>query len=265
MTNLRREHVYRTEALVIGRLDLGEVDRIFTLFTPRFGKFRVIAKGVRRPSSRLAPHLELLSESRLLLAKGRELDIVTGAETVDSHWALRDDLDAYGNACYLAELMNQLTEDRQEMPAAYELLARSIHLLAGGVSGFAVVRHYEFALLTLLGFRPQLYDCAQCGTQIQSEENALSARLGGMLCPACRTADAGAPLLSVNAQKFLRLLDRSGLSAAAALEVDPLTAAAIERTLTHLMRHHAEREARSLGVIHALHARTFTGSDAGRG
>lgn len=255
MTSQRREHVYRTDALVIGRFDLGEVDRIFTLYTPKLGKFRVIAKGVRRPSSRLAPHLELLSESRLMLAKGRDLDVVTGGETIDGHWGLRSDLEAYGNACYLAELLNQLTEDRQEQPGAYELLTRSIRLLAEGVDDFAVTRHYELALLNTLGFGPRLYECAHCGEPIQAVENSLSARLGGVLCPACRNSDLSAPPLSVNAQKYLRLLDRSGLAAAAGIEVDLATAATLERALTQFVRHHAERETRSLPVIHALHER----------
>src|SRR5262245_16289848 len=111
MTNERREHLYRTEAMIIGRFDLGETDRILTVITPRHGKFRVIAKGIRRPTSRLAAHLELYSQSRLMLAKGRELDVVTGAETIDGHWPLRSDLDRFGAVSYLCELINQFTED----------------------------------------------------------------------------------------------------------------------------------------------------------
>src|SRR5215213_2618887 len=148
MTTSRREQIYRTEALVIGRLDLGEVDRILTLYSPQHGKFRVVAKGVRRPKSRLAPHLELFCQTRVMLAKGRELDIVTSAEMIDGHWPLRTDVDAFGHASYLVELLNQLTEDRQENAAAYDLLMRSLRLLSEGISPYSVTRHYELALLS---------------------------------------------------------------------------------------------------------------------
>lgn len=252
MTNPRREHIYRVDAIVTGRLDLGEVDRILTLFSRQRGKLRAIAKGIRRPQSRLAPHLEFFSESRLMLAQGREIDVITSADMVDAHWTLRTDLDAFGHASYLAELLNQLTEDRQENAAVYNLLAGSLRVLAEGVNPFAVTRHYELALLSLLGFRPELFACVRCGAEIVPAKNAFSARLGGIICPDCREADASAQVLSVNAQKYIRMLDRSGLGAAVQLQLDPETALEIERALAGYARHHAERESRSLGVIKSI-------------
>jgi len=252
MTSSRRDHVYRTEAVVTGRLDLGETDRILTLFTPANGKYRVIAKGIRRPQSRKAPHLELFSRSHVMLAKGRDLDVVTAAESIEPHWQLRTDLDAFGQASYLVELLNQFSEDRQENGRAYDLLCRSLTFLAEGIDPYAVSRFYELALMTAVGFRPQLYQCVNCERDITAEPNALSPRFGGMLCPACRSGDLAAPVLSVNAQKYIRLLDRSGLSGALRLTLDEATAADVERALTAYVRHFAERESRSLAVIRSI-------------
>lgn len=252
MTNARRDHVYRTDGLVIGRLDLGEVDRILTLFTPQHGKLRAVAKGVRRPQSRLAPHLELFSETRLMLAKGRELDVITGAETLDAHWPLRTDLEAFGHASYLVELLNLFTEDRQENRRAYDLLARSLHLLGEGIDPYAITRHYELALLDLMGFRPRLYQCVTCDSEIVAEANALSTHLGGLICPRCRSADLSAAALSINAQKYIRVLDRDGLAGAVKLKIDAATAGEVERALASYARHHAERESRSLGVLKSI-------------
>jgi DNA repair protein RecO (recombination protein O) len=252
MTTSHRDQVYRTEAIVIGRLDLGEADRILTLYSPTMGKLRAVAKGVRRPKSRLAPHLELFGQTRLMLAKGRELDIVTSAEMVDGHWPLRTDVDAFGHASYLVELLNMLTEDRQENGAAYDLLLRSLRLLAESVNPYAVARHYELALLSIVGFKPQLFQCVLCDRELVAESNSFSARLGGMLCPDCRSSDLGAPVVSINAQKYLRLLARSGLSATVRLDLDPATSHEIERLLSGYARHHAERESRSLGVIKSI-------------
>ena len=247
-----QEKLYRTEAIVLGRMDYGEADRILTLYTPHRGKLRVIAKGVRRPLSRLGPHLEYFTRCQLMVARGRELDTVTGAETLDHFLPLRADLDAFGHASHMAEILNRLTEDRQENQAAYDLLANSLRLLADGVDPFAVTRHYELALLTLLGYKPELYRCVSCDAEIAAAPNAFSPRLGGTLCPLCRPNDAGARVLSVNAQKYLRTLDRHGLAAAAKLPLDLGLRAELEGAMGDHLRHLAERDLASLKVWHAL-------------
>jgi DNA repair protein RecO (recombination protein O) len=246
------ERIYRTEAIVLGRMEYQEADRILTIYTPGYGKLRVIAKGVRRPLSRLGPHLEYFARAQLMVARGRELDTVTGAETIDAHVGLRADLDAYGHASHLAEILNRLTQDRQENAAVYDLLARSLRLLADGVDPFAVTRHYELALLTLLGFKPELYRCVACETELTAAPNAFSSRLGGTLCPLCRTNDGASRQLSVNAQKYLRTLDRNGLMAVARLPIDESLRRELEGAMGDYLRHVAERDLASLRVWHAL-------------
>src|SRR5437868_15487036 len=93
-----REHLYKSEAIVLKRINLGEADKILTIFTPHFGKLRVVSKGVRKVTSRLAGHVELFTRSQMLLARARNLDIVTQSETVDAYWPLHDDLSRLAHA-----------------------------------------------------------------------------------------------------------------------------------------------------------------------
>jgi DNA repair protein RecO (recombination protein O) len=246
------ERLYRTEAIVLGRTDFGEADRILTLYTPKLGKLRVIAKGVRRPNSRLGPHLEYFCRSQLMLAKGRELDVVTSAETLDGHVALRSNLDALGHASHMAELLNRLTEDRQEQEAAFDLLVQSLQVLCKGIDPFVVTRYYELALTKLLGYRPEMYSCVGCQSKIEAEPNALSPRLGGLLCPNCVGLDSRARVLSVNGQKFLRLLDREGLTPALRLNLNETLKSEIEFALGSYLRHIAERDLTSLQIWRQL-------------
>ncbi len=246
------ERLYRTEAIILGRTDYGEADRIFTVFTPNHGKLRVIGKGVRRPLSRLGPHLEYFDRSLLVLAKGRDLDVITGAETIDGHGGLGQSLDAFGHASHLVEMLNRLTQDRQEQRAAYDLLASSLRLLADGVDPFPVTRHFELALLSTLGFRPELYRCLVCNRDLLAEPNGFSSRLGGTVCSTCALTDAGTRLLSINAQKFLRMLDRRGLSVAARLPTDQRLRDELEGVLTDYIRQIAERDLSSLKVWRAI-------------
>ncbi|MGH2557805.1 MAG: DNA repair protein RecO [Thermomicrobiales bacterium] len=253
-----QDRLYRTEAIVLSRSEFGEADRIFSVYTPSRGKLRLIAKGVRRPNSRLGPHLEYFSRCALMLAKGRDLDVVTGAETIDPHLPLRTDLDAFGHASHMAELANRLTEERQESQPLYDLLARSLRLLCDGVDPFAVTRHFELALLGILGFRPELYRCVGCDADIEPTANPLSPRLGGMLCERCRARDASANVLSINGQKYLRTLDRQGLTSAVQLRLVPALKQELEDALGTYLRHVTERELTSLRIWHQLQAHTAT-------
>jgi DNA repair protein RecO (recombination protein O) len=187
-----------------------------------------------------------------MLARGRELDVVTSAETVDGHIALRSNLDALGHASHMAELMNRLTEDRQEQEAAFDLLAQSLRLLCDGLDPSIVTRHYELALTKLLGYRPELYSCVGCQRKIEQEPNALSPRLGGLLCQNCLGLDAGARMLSVNAQKLLRVLDRDGLAAALRLRLNDDLKHEVEFALGPYLRHIAERDLTSLQIWRQL-------------
>ena len=81
-TERQARRIYRCEAIVLSRVDFGEADRVITVYSRQHGKLRLVAKGARRPLSRLGPHLEYFWRSQLMLVKGRDLDVVTGAETV---------------------------------------------------------------------------------------------------------------------------------------------------------------------------------------
>jgi DNA repair protein RecO (recombination protein O) len=246
------ERLYRCDAIVLARMDFGEADRILTLYSRQHGKLRVIAKGARRPLSRLGPHLEYFSRSRLMLAKGRELDVVTGAETEDAHLPIRDDLDAFGHASHMVEILARLTEDRQENAAVFELLASSLRLLADGVDAFHVTRHYELALLTLLGYRPELYNCIECRSSLGQASHQFAVESGGFLCEHCRGQATGARMVSVDAQKYLRALDRSGLGATVRLRIEAPLCNELEGLLGGYLRHIAERDLGSLRVLHEM-------------
>jgi DNA repair protein RecO (recombination protein O) len=247
------DRLYRCEAIVLARMDFGEADRILTLYSRQHGKLRVIAKGARRPLSRLGPHLEYFSRSQLMLARGRELDVVTGAETEDAHLPIRNDLDAFGHASHMVEILARLTEDRQENHAVFDLLARSLRLLADGIDPFHVTRHYELALLILLGFRPEQYHCIECRAALAPAPHQFAVDMGGFFCEQCQKRGVGARVVSVEAQKYLRALDRGGLSATVRLRIEQPLREELEGLLGAYLRHIAERDLGSLRVLRELH------------
>ncbi len=116
-----RSRVYRTHALVLRRRDYSDADRVLTLFTPDKGRIEVIAKGVRKTSSRKSGHLEPFTHVNLLLAQARTWDIVTEAVAVESYRYLRENLDTISRAGYVAELVDAFAESDDEHRPVWEL------------------------------------------------------------------------------------------------------------------------------------------------
>src|SRR5438270_11263386 len=131
---MRHQRSYSTEAIILKRTDVGEADRIVTLFTPGKGKYHAIAKGTRRPVSKLAGHLELLSRSQLQVALGRNLDIVTQAEGRENFLHLRSDLWHMTCGFYLAELVDRFAEDSTPHLEIYALLLEALRYLDADAS-----------------------------------------------------------------------------------------------------------------------------------
>ena len=123
---------YTTEAIVLSRFDLGEADRVLTLITPGIGKLKAIAKGVRRPTSRLGGSLEPFAELTVALARGRTFDVVTQVSVGHAWLNLRDSLESAATAWYLAELADRSLEERHAAEPLYTLLRRAYELLEPG-------------------------------------------------------------------------------------------------------------------------------------
>lgn len=113
---------YATEGIILARRNFGEADRLLTIFSKHYGKIRVRAPGVRRPGSRKSGSLELFNRVKLLLVRGRNIDIVTDVEAVDRYGSWRKDLTRVGVAYHLAEIVNRLTPENQEQREIFDLL-----------------------------------------------------------------------------------------------------------------------------------------------
>ncbi|MEE8470647.1 MAG: DNA repair protein RecO, partial [Dehalococcoidia bacterium] len=171
---MARPRVYKTEAIVLKKTNLGEADNIISLYTPDLGKIRAVAKGVRRPRSKLGGHIEPLTQSALLMAQGRNLDIITQSQTIESFLPLRTNLWQTCCAIYVAELVDQFTAEQVENYPVYRLLHHTLHWLCTARSSELVLRHFELNLLSHLGYRPELYLCPNCRSPLTPRQNLFS-------------------------------------------------------------------------------------------
>ena len=242
--------LYVTDAIVLSRFDYGEADRIMTLFTPAHGKFKAIAKGVRRTKSRLGGSLEPLAELRVALARGRTFDIVTQVQVTHAWLRLRDSLESTATAWYLAELADRSMEERHEAEGLYVLLRRAYELLDAGMDAGRVARWYEMHLADELGVRPEVDRCVECDRMLEADEEfRWVPPLGGVLCHRCPGPPADRAGLSLDALKVLKAYQRLDVEALAGLRLAPAVEREVEGAMRDFLRVSLERDARSLDFL----------------
>ena len=235
--------LYRDHAVVLRTIRLGEADRIVTVVTAGRGKVRAVAKGVRKTKSRFGGRLEPLTHVSMLCYEGRELDIVTQAETVESFRAVREDLDRLAKATSLLEAVDQVAQEGHSALRLYQMLLGALRALAASDSPLLVPAFF-LKLLALEGFVVALGDCALCGTD--EDLAGFDPAAGGMVCQACGPARPG--LVSGEALALVRRILDGGLAGALQEAPGPATAE-VSRLAAAAMEHHLERRLRSVGVL----------------
>jgi DNA repair protein RecO (recombination protein O) len=249
---MARPRTFRAQALVLRRSDFGEADRLLTLLTRQAGKLRALAKGSRRPTSRHSGNLELFVHVELLLARGRELDIVTQSQLVEPFRNLREDLTATSHAYYFAEVADALLESGDSAAGPFEILLRAFQALEAGRDPELLAPHFLLTMLDALGYRPELFHCLGCGEELRPVANYLSIRHGGALCPDCGSRDAGAQRISVDVLKIMRHLQRNPDLGSVSLVLPSGLAVQVDGVVRAFVEHHLERRLRSPEFIARL-------------
>ncbi len=247
---------YQTEAIIIKKTKLGEADSILTFYTPHLGKIQGFAKSLRKTKSKMAGHLELLTHSLVSLARGRNIDTITGAQTIDSFLPLKSDLELTSYALYATELVNQFTADNAEDYPLFELLLETLHRLCQVGNNEPVLRYFELHLLERAGYRPQLEQCVSCHAPLRAVTNSFCPSAGGMLCPKCRQSQPYSYPLSAEAQKGLQLLQNSDYDTASGLKISPELSRQLEMVMRNYLRYLLEREVKSAAWLDTLRGQT---------
>ena len=233
--------LYRDTAVVLRTYRLGEADRIVVLMTEHHGKVRAVAKGVRKTTSKFGARLEPMSHVRLLLYQGRELDIVSQAESVETLAPLVGDLDHLTHGLAMLEAVDQLALEREPSPHLYKMLVGALRTVAQR-SGTLVVPAFYWKLLASEGVRPELHECVHCGEG--DPLVAFDMAQGGALCRTCRS---GAPL-SAGALELMRMILGGRLNDALETPPSPVTHE-VAAHATKALEHHLERRLRTVAMF----------------
>ena len=174
------------EGVVLRSYPFGEADRVVVLLSPRRGKLRTVARGVRRVKSRLRGRLEPFFRVELVLYRGRELDLITSATVVASHPQLRSDLDRLLSASMMVNAADAVAQPEQRSQSLYELLTQSLEVLATAEDIPGLTTAFLLRLAEVVGVAPALGWCASCGGGHGLERFNFEG--GGAVCRRCQTS-----------------------------------------------------------------------------
>ena len=249
----RRYRSYRLTGLVIHRRDMGEADRIVSLLTPDRGRIDLLAKGVRKITSRKAGHLDVFTYVRLQVAKGRTWDIITQAEAIRTFPRIRSSLPRTAHAYYIAELLYALAPEEQEDRELFDLALETLGYVETATNLLVVSRWFEAHLLRVTGFQPQLYVCPLCGAPLDVEQvNYWVPQAGGAVCPTCGVGQKGGRPLPARVLKLMRFLHTRPYTHVRELPLRTDVLLELEGYMQAYLRHVLERDIRALKFLHRL-------------
>ena len=250
MTTELRERSFRTAAIILKRRDFGEADRLLTLLTPQHGKLEAIAKGARKLNSSKTGHVELYTRADMLIHRGRDLNILTQAEMTAPYLPLREDLARGAHAGYCVELLDRLTaEGDVDTARLFRLLDETLVRLCLDDDLRLAVRFYELRLLDIVGFRPELLQCALEHEPLMPEDQFFSNSEGGVICTRHAPQAGSLVPLPMESLKLLRHLQRSTWKQVVGLKVPPATHEHAERVMLGYITYLIERKLQSIDFI----------------
>ncbi len=201
----------RTKGVVLASYDLDQGDKIFICYVSDFGKIEVIGRGVKKSSSRLAPHLEIFTVSDLLIIFGAKNNILRSAFTAENFINLRRNFDLYFAGSYLLELIDKLTPFNDPEPQIFSLLFESLTLLNEAKNKKEIefiVSRFQFKFLDLLGLRPRFDKCILCGREVVKKNSYFSFKHEGVICDRCPRRETGVLRFTDNSAAALEIIFR---------------------------------------------------------
>ncbi|HEY8343951.1 MAG TPA: DNA repair protein RecO [Bacillota bacterium] len=248
----------QTEGIVLRSRPFGEADKVLTILSKEHGKLEAVAKGARRPRSRLVGAAQPFSYLKILLFTGRSLDQLSQAEIVKSFSTLRDDLTKMAYASYWSELADSFLPWREPNPELFLFFLAGLVVLERAEDPVLISRAFELRLLSYLGYLPTLDTCARCGVPLETGEKkavgaGFSPEEGGLICDRCLPELLMNPV-SLSAQEILIMknLLTTDLRRVSQLKISPDTIKELGRALRLFIEYQADKPLKSLLFLESL-------------
>lgn len=178
-----------TDAINLKSYNLSEADKIIVMYSRDRGLIRGVAKGVKKPKSKLGARMDLLVANKLMLYKGKNLDRICQAEAVNTFNKTRQNMDKIFYSMYISEVVNNFgIEDDPCSKEVYDLLYKALEKISDAENTVEIlisVIKFQLKMMLISGFGIELDTCLCCGEHIKDENMYFSSKMGGIICAEC--------------------------------------------------------------------------------
>jgi len=246
--------LYKTEGIVLKSTEFKEADKIVTIYTKDYGKITAIAKGVRKIKSKFGSSLEILTHSVFLFYKGRNIDIVSQTEILESFFSTSKEVNKFAFAVNCIEVVNKLTEEREINIGLFNLLKEVLHYLRKTADPKLLTLSFKWQTMLLLGYRPSINRCCRCNKDVKDQkEMYFNIKEGGLLCNNCVAEDKeGYISVSLYFVKLLRKILITHLSTISKATIPDNKMKELEKITNIYIGYHSEKSFKTDGFLKTL-------------
>jgi DNA repair protein RecO (recombination protein O) len=224
-------------------MEYEEADKIVTIYTKNYGKITAIAKGVRKTKSKFGSSLEILTHSNFLIYKGRNIDIVSQTEILESFFSTSKEVIKFAFAVNCVEVVNRLTEEQEINIGLFNLLKEVLHYLKGSNDPKLLTLSFKWQTISILGYRPSLDHCCRCNKSVEEQKEIyFNIKEGGLVCNNCIAKDKeGCVKVSLYFNKLVRKILNTPLSTISNATIPVKKMKELEKITDLYIAYHSEK------------------------
>ncbi len=248
--------LYKTDAIILKKMNYLESDRIVSMLSVDRGKIRVIAKGARKIKNRFSGSLETGNAVRATIYQKKEgsgLALLSACDIKESWLELRKDFEFTETFFYMLAVAEELTPEGEFCADVYNLLFNVLKNYKKDKKIFNIITFFDINVSRLMGFVPVFTKCAVCGGEISGKRISYSRRCGGVVCDNCSGKHSLSGHISFDALKAMSVIGRDGMNGGGYLELSKELKEDIENFLYPFIVYHSGREVKARGILKQMH------------
>ena len=216
---------YKTQGLFLKKEDRGDADQLFTIYTKDFGKLEILAKAIRKISSKLRAGAEIFYLSDIEFIQAKRNKTLTDAVPIEKFKNLKKDLNRLKAAYQISEVSDSLIRGQEPDEKIWELFIdvfkklNNLHFLSENLQ--LIYYYFLWNFLSLLGYQLEIYNCAVCGKKMIPEKIYFNPRGGGTICKNCAKAVKNAKELRSETVKIIRIIIKKDWKLLSKIKIEP--------------------------------------------
>ena len=244
----------KTKGVILKEINVGEADKIVTIFSKNKGKITGSAKGARRPKSRFVAGSQLFCYSEFVLFKGKDMYSINSCDVIEPFYEIRNDLVKLTYAAHINEIVIDNVQEEQPSSKVLQLFLNSLYMLAKTEKApEQIARVFEIRLMAILGYAPLVIGCIKCGKE-DFTDFSFSFRNCGFLCKECIADDRYALNLSEGAARAINYIVYSNIKNIFNFEVSKKILGELERVSKRYLKDRLDREYNKLDFLKSLNS-----------